>query len=159
MYTITSSHDFYACDRENRLYIIPDRDHHQLFIYNDRSIQLADKNSSSQCTLLSRYRTNYKKWCGRVKKTLSVIQWIYEYVSCVIGFYMYDLFSSKYDRRLRWLPWSLRMLYVYTLRQTFDTIRISVIRDITKILKKSIIMSKIPVYNLYNNTKNLLTNC
>ena len=57
------------------------------------------------------------------------------------------------------LDWDLRMLYVYTPSQKFDTIRISVFRDITKILKKSTIlkMSKIYIYTIIRHEK-LLTN-
>ena len=44
----------------------------------------------------------------------------------------------------------LRKLYVYTHSQKFNTIRISILRDITKILKKSIILLKSKTYILHN---------
>ena len=45
----------------------------------------------------------------------------------------------------------LRMLYVYTSSQKFNTIRVSVLRDTTKVWKKSSILRKSKTYIWHNN--------
>ena len=45
----------------------------------------------------------------------------------------------------------LKMLYIQIPNQKFDTIRTSVLRDITKIFKKSIILTMSNIYILHND--------
>ena len=52
----------------------------------------------------------------------------------------------------------LRMLYAYTPDHKFDSIRISVLSDITKILKKSTTLKMSITFILHNNGVKLLIN-